>query len=97
MFLPLERSDSFPAEGRMFGIRSVLWFLLDATLFRIKRLQNDISQRFSCTDIETSTEHDSQSFPSAAYPILRRHFSVLLTEVAKAMKAVNGFDIARVQ
>jgi hypothetical protein len=97
MFLPLERSDSFAAEGRMFGIRSVLWFLLDATWFRSKRLLKGISQRFDCIDIETSFEHDSQTFPSSAYPIPRRHFLVLSTEVTQAMKAVNGFDIARAQ
>ena len=97
MFLPLERSDSFAAEGRMFGIRSVLWFLLDATWIRSKHLLKGISQRFGRTDIETSIEHDSQPFPSTAYPIPRRHFSVLLTEVAQTMKAVSGFDIARTQ
>lgn len=97
MFLPLERSDSFAAEGRMFGNRSVLWFLLDVTWFHSKRVFNGVSQRFGCTDIETFTEHDSQSFPSTAYPIPRRHFSILLTEVVQTMKAVNGFDIARAQ
>jgi hypothetical protein len=97
MFLPLERSDSFAAEGRMFGIRSVLLFLLDATWIRSKRLFKRISQIFGCTDIETSTEHESQSSPSTAYSILRRRFSVLLTEVAQAMKAVNRFDISRTQ
>jgi hypothetical protein len=97
MFLPLERSDSFAAEGRMFGIRSVLWFLSDATWIRSKRLLKGISQRFACADIETSIEHGSQSSSSTAYPILRRRFSVLLTEVAQAMKAVNRFDISRTQ
>jgi len=97
MFLPLERSDSFAAEGRMFGTRSVLWFLLDATWFRSKWLLNGVSQRFSCTDVETSIEHDFLSFPSNAYPIPPRHFSVLMTEVVLAMKAVNEVDIARTQ
>ena len=67
------------------------------TWFRGKRLLNGINQRFDYIDMENSFEHDSQSFQSIVYPIPRRYFLVLSTEVTQTMKAVKGVDIARAQ
>ena len=69
MSLPLELSDSFAAVGRMFGIRRVLWFLLDVAWFRNNRLRNGISQRLGFSDTETSIEQNLDSVPSVIYPI----------------------------